>query len=438
MATSQRDPRLVPSAEPTDPETVVAGRRFKLQLGTGFRALQVRNFRLLWTGQLVSQIGSWMQTTAQAWLVLDLSGSPFALGFVSTLQFLPFTLLSLFGGLIADRLPKRRLLIVTQIIGLIQATIFAVLVASGQIQIWHIYVLAIIQGISNAIDNPVRQAIAVEVVGKEELVNAVALNSVQFNAARILGPAVAGIVIGRVGTAPALFVNAASFLAAIIGLALMNPAEFFSVPRRTVGHPVKQLFEGVSYAWRTPIVLLALLVVAFIGTFGYNFNTVLPLLARFVLKTDAEGFGIMTAAFGAGSLLGALRTAVNDRVSVRRLLLASAGFSLILGLLAITPIFVLALVLLAALGFAGVTFGTTANSLVQLNVPDELRGRVMSLYVLLFIGSTPLGAFLIGTMSDSIGVQTALLVCTALCAIGVVVAYAYHQRTKNQKPAATE
>ena len=405
------------------------------QILSGFHALKVRNFRLLWTGQLVSQVGTWMQTTAQAWLVLELTKSPFALGFVSTLQFLPFTLLSLFGGLIADRFPKRTLLLTTQIIGLLQAALFAVLVTTGNIQIWHIYLLAIAQGITNAIDNPVRQAFAAEVVGREDLVNAVGLNSVQFNMARIVGPAIAGLIIGRLGTAPALFINAASFVAAIIGLILMNPQEFHTAARRNVGRPIQQLREGLAYTWHTPIVLLAMLVVAFIGTFGYNFNTVLPLLAKFVLNTDAEGFGTLTAAFGVGSLIGALRTAVSQGVSVRRLLTASTLFSLILALVAITPSFAVALLLLIALGYAGVTFGTTANSLVQLTVPDELRGRVMSLYVLLFIGSTPLGAFIIGTISDRFGVRPALLVCATACLTGVAVAYTYYQRHSEMRVA---
>ncbi|MBC8161012.1 MAG: MFS transporter [Roseiflexaceae bacterium] len=396
--------------------------------GSGFRALRNRNFRLLWGGQLVSQIGTWMQTTAQAWLVLELTGSPFALGFVSTLQFLPFTLLSLFGGLIADRFPKRKLLLITQILGLVQAVLFALLVTSGLVALWQIYLLAVLQGIITAIDNPVRQAIIGELVDRDDMVNAVGLVSVQFNAARIVGPALAGLLIAWLGNAPVLWINAASFLAAIAGLAMMQPTSVHTRPHRPHGQPLKQLFEGVSYALRTPIVLLALLVVAFIGTFGYNFNTMLPLLARFVLHTDAVGFGALTAAFGVGSLLGALRTAAANRVSVRRLLLASASFSVILALLALTPVLALSMLLLVALGFAGVTFGTTANSLVQLNVPDELRGRVMSLYILLFIGSTPVGALLSGILSEQWGVQAALLVAAGLCALGVVVALAFARK----------
>lgn len=363
--------------------------------------------------------------------MLQLTNSPFALGFVSTLQFLPFTLLSLFGGLIADRFPKRSLLLVTQIFGLIQATVFAVLVGTGLIQLWHIYLLAVLQGITNALDNPVRQAFAVEVVGHDELVNAVALNSMQFNAARIMGPAIAGVVIARLGTSPTLVINAVSFLAAIIGLALMNPARFFAAPKRPSGRPIQQLREGIGYALHTPIVLLALLVVAFIGTFGYNFNTVLPLLAGFVLKTDAQGFGALSAAFGVGSLIGAVFSAFNNDVSVQRLLLASASFSALLALLAVTQVLAITLGLLVVLGIAGVIFGTTANSLVQLNVPDELRGRVMSLYVLLFIGSTPVGSFLIGTLSSAFGVEAALMVCAILCAVGVIVALAYWNRSVN-------
>lgn len=400
-------------------------------LKRGFHALGVRNYRLFWSGQLVSQIGSWMQTTAQAWLVLQLTQSPFAIGFVTTLQFLPFMLLSLFGGLIADRVSKRRMLLVTQVAGALQAGMFATLVATGAIQLWHVYVLATLQGIINAVDNPVRQAIVVELVGRDNLVNAVALNSMQFNTARILGPALAGLIIAQLGIAPALGINTISFVAAIVGLVLMDPSKFFAVPGRKPGPALQQLSEGLSYSWRTPAVLLVLIVVAMVGTFGYNFNTVLPLLAGFVLRTDAAGFGALSAAFGVGSLVGAVATAYAGQVTVRRLLIASGCFSVLLAAVAVTPVLWLALVLLVALGFAGVNFGTTANSLVQLNVPDELRGRVMSLYILLFIGSTPIGAFLIGSLSSIIGVPVTLVLSAALCALGVAGGWLYHNKLRS-------
>lgn len=395
----------------------------------GFRALQVRNYRLFWIGQLISLTGSWMQTTAQAWLVLQLTGSAFALGLVTTLQFLPIMLLSLFGGVITDRFAKQRVILVTQIAALAQAAIFGTLVATGAIQLWHVYVLAAIQGTVNAIDNPARQAFVPELAGRDYLVNAVALNSMLFNGARIVGPALAGLVIARFGIAPTLYVNALSFVAVIVVLLMMNPREFAASPPRGDGAVSERLLEGLRYVWQTPSVLLIMIVVASIGTFGYNFSVVLPLLAGFVLKTSAAGFGGLSAFLGIGSLLAAITTAYTKQITPRRLLLGSAAFSVLLGAVAFSTNFALSAVLLVALGFAGITFATTANSLLQLTVPDELRGRVMSLYILLFAGSTPIGGFLIGTLSDIIGVSWTLFVCALLCGLGVGGAMLYRWRT---------
>lgn len=408
-----------------DAEQLTSLERFK----QGFRALRVRNYRLFWIGQLISLTGSWMQTTAQSWLVLQLTGSAFALGLVTTLQFLPIMLLSLFGGVITDRFAKQRVILVTQIAALAQAAIFGTLVATGAIQLWHVYVLAAIQGTVNAIDNPARQAFVPELAGREYLVNAVALNSMLFNGARIVGPALAGLIIARVGIAPTLYANALSFVAVIVVLLLMNPREFAASAPRGDGAVGERLAEGLRYVWQTPSVLLIMIVVAAIGTFGYNFSVVLPLLAGFVLRTSAEGFGWLSAFLGIGSLLAAITTAYTREITPRRLLLGSAAFSVLLGAVAFSTSFALSAVLLVALGFAGITFATTANSLLQLTVPDELRGRVMSLYILLFAGSTPIGGFLIGTLSDIIGVSWTLFVCAVLCALGVGGAMLYRWRT---------
>lgn len=402
----------------------------------GFRALRVRNYRLYWLGQLVSMTGSWMQTTAQAWLVLTLSASPLALGLVTTMQFLPFTLLALFGGVIADRFPKHRLILLTQSVALLQAAIFATLVATGLIQLWHVYILAAVQGTINAIDNPVRQAFVIELVGREEVGNAVALNSTLFNAGRVIGPAAAGLLIATLGIAPAIYVNAASFLATITALLLMNPAELHAAPPAMRGPVRRRLLEGLAFALRTPAVLQILVVVAAIGTFGYNFTVVMPLLAGFVLFTDAVGFGTLSACLGLGSLAAAITTAYARQITMRRLLLGSGGFSLLLGAVAVSPYFALSALLLVALGFAGVTFATTANTLLQLNAPDELRGRVMSLYVLLFIGSTPLGGLLIGSLSSVIGVTATLLTCALLCGLGVGGVLLYRKASAEHSPGA--
>lgn len=391
--------------------------------------MRVRNYRLYWFGQLISISGTWMQTTAQAWVVYSLTNSPLALGTVTALQFLPITLLTLFGGVIADRAPKRKLVIVTQTAALIQATIFGVLVATNSIQVWHMYLLAAVQGIINAIDQPVRQAFAAELVSSEDRPNAIALNSMLFNAARIVGPAIAGVLIARTGAAPALFINAASFLAVIIAMIFMDPAQFFIKAIKRAPEPaMQQLADGLRYARRTPAVLIVLILVGFIGTFGYNFSVVIPLLAGFVLKTDAAGFGLLSAALGVGSLLGAISTAVTRRITIGRLIAGAAGFSIFFALMAINSDLRLALLLLAATGFCGVVFSTNGSSLVQITVPDHLRGRVTSLYFLLFAGSTPIGASFIGTLSSTLGVSEALLICAALCSIGVVVAWFYNRR----------
>jgi MFS family permease len=417
------------SSGPVRGTAVLAG------LTRGFQALEVRNYRLFWIGQLISQTGSWMQRTAQDWLVLQLTHSPFALGLVTALQFLPVLLLSLIGGVITDRWPKHRLVIITQVSALLQAAIFAVLVATGVIELWHVYVLAFAQGVITAIDNPVRQAFVVELVGREHLVNAVALNSMLFNGARIVGPALAGIMIAGAselltGIALVLIANAVSFVAVLAGLLMMDPAALHAGPPAPAGKMGQRLLEGLAYVWRTPPVLLVMIVVAAIGTFGYNFSVVLPLLSGFVLHTDAAGYGGLSAFLGFGSLVGALSTAYTRNVTMRRLIVGSCCFSILLGAVALSSHFGLSAALLVALGFAGIVFSTSANTLLQLTVPDALRGRVMSLYMLLFAGSTPIGGLLIGSLSNVVGVSETLLICAGLCLLGVGGALVYRWSTE--------
>ncbi len=411
------------------------------RLGRGFRALAIRNYRLFWIGQLISQTGSWMQRTAQDWLVLQLTHSPFALGVVTALQFTPVLLLSLIGGVITDRWPKHRLVIITQVAALLQAVIFAILVATGVIELWHVYVLALLQGVITAIDNPVRQSFVVELVGRDHLVNAVALNSMLFNGARIVGPAAAGLMIASAsstlsGIALVLFVNAISFVAVLIGLVMIDPGAMWAAPTAPSGNMLGRLLEGLAYVWRTPAVMLIMIVVAAIGTFGYNFSVVLPLLSGFVLHTDAAGFGGLSAFLGFGSLVGALGTAYTRQVTMRRLIVGSLIFSILLGAVAVSTNFLLSGGLLIALGFAGILFSTSANTLLQLTVPDALRGRVLSLYMLLFAGSTPIGGLLIGSLSNVIGVSETLVVCAALCLLGVGAALLYRRATLNPSLAA--
>jgi MFS family permease len=397
-------------------------------MSQGFRALHNRNYRLFWIAQIISLSGSWMQTTAQAWLVLQITGSPLSLGTVLTLQYLPVTLLALYGGVLADRLPKRTTLMSTQAALMVQAVVFGALVASGKIELGHIYVLAAIQGLISALDTPIRQSFIMEMVGRDDLLNAVALNSMSFNTARILGPSLAGLIIDLIDIAPTLILNAISFIPVLIALSRMDVAALHTAPPAHRGSANQQLREGLSYAWHSPAILSILIAIAFIGTFGFNFVITLPLLARFVLHTNATGFGSLTSFLGIGSLCAALFTAYQRDVTMRRMLIGAGAFSLLLGALALSEVYVLSAALLVAVGFAGIIYGTASNTLLQLASPDDLRGRLMSVHVLLFLGSTPVGGLLIGVLSDIAGVQAALVICAALCLLGVGIAVIYYRQ----------
>jgi MFS family permease len=394
----------------------------------GLRALRVRDYRRYWLGQLVSQTGSWMQTTAQGWLVLTLTDSPLAVGLVTAFQFVPVMLLSLPGGLLGDAFPRRKLLLVTQGVALLQAAVFGLLVGSGWIRLWHVYVLAAVQGSVQAVDTPARQAFTSDLVRREDVVSAVSLNSMLFNAARIVGPSLAGMLIGPVGIPVILYANAASYLAV---LRVLFTLEDQTPPgtRRTAGGSLwRELHEGLSYVLATPEVWSVLAVVAVIGTFGYNWNVALPLLSKYELALDARGLGGLWTSLGMGALAGGASTAFAAQVTPRRMLLAAAGFSALLAVLALSGRFELSVGVLVLLGFAGIVFTTSANSLLQLTVPERLRGRVMSLYFLLFAGSTPLGGLVLGGASGALGVKGALLLCSALCLLGIGSVELYRRR----------
>jgi MFS family permease len=390
-----------------------------------FGSLAVYNYRLFWFGQLISLSGTWMQTTAQAWLVLELTNSPVALGTVTFLQFLPITLLTLFGGVFADRLPKREVLLITQSVSAVQAYLLAVLVLTNRIELWQIYVLALVLGIVNAFDNPTRQAFVSELVGKNRLQNAVALNSSLFNAARIVGPALAGIVITAVGIGQAFLLNGLSFLPVIGGLLLMRPEGFYPADRPERGNVLRQLWEGVQYAVRTPKIFLVLLTMGIVGTFGYNYTTILPLLAKYVLGTGAEGLGILTSAVGIGSLAAALAFASARRTSLAVLLGAGLVFSILLVLVGLSRWLPITLVLLVLMGAVGIIYTASSNTSLQLRSPGALRGRVMSFYFLLFAGTTPIGGFLVGVLTARIGVQPTIILMGSICLLGVALASLY-------------
>ncbi|MDI3340081.1 MAG: MFS transporter, partial [Sphaerobacter sp.] len=341
--------------QPTEED---AGRRGRARQSVArmFSSFRNRNYRLYWFGQLLSVTGTWIQRVAQAWLVLNLTDSSFALGLVTTLQFLPLTIFALVGGLLADRLPKRQVLIVTQAVMAVQALILGLLISAGTIQIWHIYLLAAVLGLATAFDNPTRQAFVVEMVGPKDVANAVALNSSLFNAARIVGPAIGGALIASVGIAFAFYANAASYLGVIGGLLLMRPSEFHDVPPPVRGPVLTRLREGIAFALQTPPVALVLILMAFLGTFGYQFTVILPLIARYVLDTSALGLGGLLTAMGIGSLVAALGVAYASRPTERLLLVGATGFTLLLGLLAVSRMLGLTLAILVLLGAASIIF----------------------------------------------------------------------------------
>ncbi len=369
-------------------------------LKTLFSALRHRNFRLFWSGQLVSLIGTWMQNVGQAWLVLELTQSSFKLGVVSALQFLPMLFLSFFTGPFIDYIPKRRIIIGTQTVMMLLAFILATLVWTGTIRYWHIVVLATILGIVNTIDMPARQAFIIEMVGKEDLMNAIALNSSIFNAARAVGPAIAGLLIGAAGTAFCFFVNGLSFLAVLWGLLLMHFGEPISESRKSY-HVVKDIREAVTYIRNAPVVLITILLVSVVSIFGTNFNVLVPVFARQELHRDAEAFGFLMSSFGCGALIGAVSLAAFSRYGPKPFLLLGGGMalSLFLILIGFQKSFGLSALLLSLSGWAMVTFFGMANTTVQLNTEDRLRGRVMSLYTLAFGGLTPFGSIFAGSFA---------------------------------------
>ena len=397
-----------------------------------FLALRHRNFRLFWTGQLISLIGTWMQTTGQAWLVLELTHSAWLLGLVGALQFLPVLILSLFGGVLADRLPKRTVLRFTQSFATLQAFVLWLLVATGEVRLWHVLVLASLLGLTNSVDMPTRQAFVVEMVGREDLPNAIALNSSLFNMARILGPGLGGLIIAWLGVAPLFLLNAFSFIPVIIGLFLIDNSTLYAQVKRAPAEKdaprqgtLQSLREGLAYVARTPSILLIITVIGVVSLFGINFNVVLPLFATDVLHVGAVGFGFISSAFGFGSLCSALWLAwSNRRPGVTWLLYGIGIFCVLEILFALSHLYLLSLVLIAGVGFAQIAFSATANVILQTVAPDRLRGRVMSVYMMVFAGSVPPGNLFTGGIAHLFGAPVALLAGAGLSLVAGVVAWA--------------
>lgn len=387
-----------------------------------FQSLAVRNYRLFATGQIISLTGTWMQTIAQDWLVLELSGnSGTALGIVTALQFTPMLLLMLYAGVLADRLDKRKVLMVTQTLMGLLALGMGILVVSGTVQLWHVYVFAGLLGMAQAFDNPTRQAFVSEMVGPERLPNAVALNSATFNSARLAGPAIGGLVIAWLDVGPAFLINSVTYVAVISAYLLMRPTELVKTQRleRSRG----QVMEGLRYVRSRPDLMLVIALVFVVGTMGMNFNLTLPLLAKAEFGVGAASFGLLSAAFAGGALVGALfGTRRRGRPSATLLLSFAALFGALEIAVAFMPNFALAALLLVPTGAFLIGHNNVANARVQLGSPARLRGRVMSLFMLVFLGGTPLGAILVGVISERFGPRSGLIVggVSALLAAGLL------------------
>lgn len=382
----------------------------ELILRDRFPALCVRNYRLFWFGQLISLIGTWMQNIGQAWLVLELTDSAFKLGLVNALQFLPLTFFSLFIGPVVDRFPKRKLVIFTQTSLMILAAILAALVYFEAIRYWHILILASCLGLVNTLDMPARQSFMIELVGKNCLMNAIALNSAVFNLGRIIGPAVAGILIGLLGMAACFFLNAFSFMAVIIGLLLINIPDY--IPEREDKNLVAEVLEGLNYIKDKRVIFFPLLLLAVISTFTMNFNVLIPVFAKETLGQEALGFGLLMTSMGTGSLVGALMLAVNSKKgpSLKFLFGAALGLSLLMGFLGFQSNYLLSILTMFFIGFCSISFTASTNSTIQLNSDNRMRGRVMSVYSWVFGGMMPLGSILMGHLCELAGASLSMII----------------------------
>jgi len=396
-----------------------------------FTSLRQRNFRLYWFGQIISLTGTWMQSIGQSWLVLELTHSAWQLGVVGALQALPILLFSIFAGVFADRWPRRGILLVTQSAAMLQAFLLWILIATGTIQLWHLYILALLLGITNSLGRPASRSFVVEMVGREDLPNAVALTSSISTLTRIIGPGLGGIIIAISGVGMLFLLNALSFLPVIAGLALIRSRELYAQPPRdiqTSRSTWQRLAEGLDYVWKTPAVLLVIVVVGLVLLFGSNFNVVLPIFATSILHVGAAGFGSLSAATSIGALLSALWLAWgNQQPSIRRMLIGMLAFAILEIAFAISRLYPLSIALLAGVGCMENAFATQALTMLQTITPDHLRGRVISVSVLFFDGSVPPGYLLMGWLSNGYGASIAVLIGALLCLLVVSAGWLWHK-----------
>jgi MFS family permease len=377
-----------------------------------FSALRHRNYRFYWGGMCVSLIGTWMQNIAQPWLAYSLTNSPFLLSLVGAMQFAPMLFLSIFAGVVVDRFPKKNILFITQSLSLLVTLVLAILVWSGHVKYWHILASATALGFVNTLDMPTRQSFVIELVGKEDLMNAIALNSSVFNLARVIGPALAGIIMVTMGIASCFLINSLSFAAVIVGLFFIHPMTEHR-PHQTDGTILADIKEGFKYIGNNKLLLNTILTLAIVGIFAMNFSVLVPVFAKEILGEQEKGFGFLMSFVGLGSFTGAMLIATMSKSGPRRFVLNIlplfiAGLLILTGF---TNVFSLTGLTLAASGLCFVAFASTSNSTLQLNSSDEFRGRVMSIFTLVFGGSVPIGSIFSGVICDHFGPRAGFFAC---------------------------
>jgi MFS family permease len=395
-----------------------------------FAALSNPNYRLYISGQAVSLAGTWMQTIAQSWLVLQLTGSPTAVGGVVAVQMLPMLLVGPYAGVVADRVDKRRLMMALQSMMGVLALVLGLLVVTGFVQLWHVYVLAVLLGLNTSFENPVRQSFVLDMVGPEHLRNAVSLNSVLANAARAVGPAIAGIVIVAGGIGLCFLFNAATFVAVVVSLARLDTSALSpSVPTpRAPG----QLREGLRYVIGEPLIAVPLAMMALVGCLAYEFQVVLPVVAQGTFGGDASAYGFLTAAMGAGAVVGGLLVAARGRTGLKALVAASLCFGVALTVVALAPNLTVALAGMTLVGATSVAFLSMGNSTLQLAAAPTMRGRVMALWGVAFLGSTPIGGPLLGAISQAWGGRVGLGVGAVSCLLAAVMGVVAIRRARTR------
>jgi len=386
-------------------------------------SLTYRNFRLFWIGSVISLTGTWMHSAAQGWLVFELTNSPFYLGLTSTASSLPILLFTMLGGVVADRMSKKTIIMTTQIVLMCIALLMATIVSADVVKVWHVLIIAFLIGSAHAFEIPARQSFFIEMVGRENLLNAIALNSAAFHGARMAGPAIAGLIMGTWSIAACFYINTLSFIAAIVALIKMRfrPEDEKKRPQKKGLY--KEFAEGMKYIFSNQKVFTLIISVGIISFFGFPYITFLPVYAKEILKTGATGLGILMGCAGAGAFTGAIILAFRGDFSKKGLLLIVSGivFSLALLVFSISATIWLSYVMLFLIGLGAINQIATANTLLQLNVPDELRGRIMSSFTTVFLGMSTIGNFIVGSYAALVGTKTALLTSSIFCLLGTLL-----------------